>query len=503
MRLTTTLLPLCILVLAEGCTSPHVVYYKDSQKILSNAPEGTLNFALRTSDITLDLATRTSDTTTTETKTPAPDTVTTDQAANNSRTARSQTSDKSTTTKRSSTHQTAPPPANQAPTTNPATNTGGSPKNVTNVDSCQKAKNWADCLAGVGVKVTPTAYSDITYSAVPDNHWYAHTELTSATLDTDALVPATVTVNFKNQLKTIATGAGTGATAGASLGPYGIAGGALLGALSTVNVSEDKKPHQFQLFVCKSDFPQDFQSGGLLTAPEPSEDKKTKAFELILPITITLGPDEIGTQATDTPDKAACWHLLPANSQLFTAQSSELPDPGYRGSGWLYRIRLGAVAKFSIPADAYFAPKPEAGSATNVATADTGSALRTDFPYSTCRKATIDIVWWSELEEAMKTDSKKPRYNYRSIATTIADPLNLGATPLPKAGTIKFKSLCGSPSVTKSSDSTSLIGDAGQEVLKQIKSVKDSQKSKTGSTGGKTTGSTGGATTGTPTSKTP
>jgi hypothetical protein len=210
--------------------------------------------------------------------------------------------------------------------------------------------------------------------------------------------------------------------------------------------------------VCKEDLPSDFQPDDVLSAPDSP---KNSPLTLRVPVTITVTPALLGPQGADTPDKKPCWHLMPDNAQRFVEQSSTATRIGYRGNGWLYRVELDAkVPAGTVSPDTYIK-----------------SAPRADFPFSTCRKATIEVVWWNELQEALINNAFKLDYHYLSFNITIADPLHLGATALPRAGTVKLKPLCGPSSVTKS-DTGSPISDSAQELLKQIKSVKDSQSGK-------------------------
>jgi hypothetical protein len=212
-------------------------------------------------------------------------------------------------------------------------------------------------------------------------------------------------------------------------------------------------------------------------------------------VTITLSPALFQPQGSADPDKKPCWHLLPSNAQRFVEHSSAAKLTGYRGNGWLYRIELDPkIQSGATSPDTYFAAAP-AGTLDQLTKSSTPNAsdTRADFPYSTCRKATIEVIWWNELQEALTINATTPDYHYLSFNITIADPQHLGATALPRAGSIKFKPLCGPSSVTKT-DTGSPLSDSAQELLKQIKAVKDAQSGKssdstTKGTGNKKTGS--------------
>ena len=124
----------------------------------------------------------------------------------------------------------------------------------------------------------------------------------------------------------------------------------------------------------------------------------------------------------------------------------------YSGYGWLYRIRLDKKTAINSQApDDYFGAAPD---------------VKTSFPYSTCRKAHFDIVWWEAL--------KKEKYQYLSMPIMVADPTHIGVAGLPVAGDISLHTLCGATVTSAASDNPSL-DQTVNAVLATVKTIKDTQ----------------------------
>jgi hypothetical protein len=305
--------------------------------------------------------------------------------------------------------------------------------------------------------VTPAAEKSPTYVAVPDDdvlHFFT-TELTATRVDGDDLLLKDVSISFKDRRKDIVTATGGAAAAGAALGPYGLAAGAVIGFAGTTffEAKAGAQPTVVDKFVCDTERPRE---NGISTPTE---------LTLVLPVTILLDDALVpnGDAQMNTPDKEPCWHLLPQHQLAFVRRQSGESEAQYSGNGWLYRVRLDdKPAQNSQPVDIYFGPNAV-------------SASKADFPYSTCRKASFDIIWWRELQVAMSGNPTAPKYTYLSYSITVADPTNVGAAPLPKTGDIQFHTLCG-VTTTFSKDSNPSLGSTIDEALKQIKAVQDAEK---------------------------
>ncbi len=425
---------LIIAVLTVGTTGcgPSLTYHVNNKALQQTPPTGSLTFSLRTSDITL-----------------------TPSEAGNAEASRKQgISQETPAAKAEGGHQETARGAQK----------GGEAVKTPNVSSpqdiCKEAKTWEDCLKGLSIVVTPGSNSSQIITAVPDNFLGLFTtSLSATTVDGDDLLPKVVTVSYRDKTKDVIAGIGSGAATGAPLGPYGMAAGAAAGAL-TAYLSTTAMPqssHSFSEFVCSGDKPKE---AGLSNPNKP---------ELIVPVTITLGEALAGE--TNTPDGKECWRLLPKSLPGFqkVVSKEKGKDGEDGGSGWLYRVRRGPIPPKAQSAIDFFGQKGLWG----------GPKALNTFPFSVCRDANLDIVWWDELQQALnrkRSDEKTPiTYNYKTMSITIADPTQVGVAPLPKAGDIDLHTLCGASTTTRA-DTNPKLGETIDAALKTIKQIKDAQK---------------------------
>jgi hypothetical protein len=107
------------------------------------------------------------------------------------------------------------------------------------------------------------------------------------------------------------------------------------------------------------------------------------------------------------------------------------------GDGWLYRIvaKDPDLTKPPMPADV-----PVSDYFGNTAVTNNP---RSDFPYSSCRKVTLQITWWSELENAIQNNPTQPNPNVLTYDVTIADPRFVSIANLKKGGVLNFRPDCG------------------------------------------------------------
>ena len=74
------------------------------------------------------------------------------------------------------------------------------------------------------------------------------------------------------------------------------------------------------------------------------------------------------------------------------------------------------------------------------------NGVRQDFPYSACRKVTLQVTWWKELADAIKQKNENntnPTINVVTFDTIVADPDYVYLAKVKKGGVINFKADCG------------------------------------------------------------
>lgn len=104
-----------------------------------------------------------------------------------------------------------------------------------------------------------------------------------------------------------------------------------------------------------------------------------------------------------------------------------------------------------------------------------------EFPVSACRAVTLEITWWTALQDATNKGFRNPER--LQIPITVADSQFVQKIKMPKNGTIIFLSPCGgytSPGMP-SPDLAITIN----ALITQVKAVKDAQKSWENGMGGK------------------
>jgi len=482
-------------VALSGCGSPSVVYEKmDVDAANPSAPPvGSITFALRTSDVTLSPSNTASKSDPPQNNGGA-NTGGANSGGSSGGSGGQQSHNKQPSSGTSgqgqaggNTNQGNANPAQQSQTQQTTLQI----KDVCPADNPTAEADWMKCFgvdpatenspkpSTVAVQVTPSADEDRIYMAKPNNDWLnLHTtEFTATPLSSnDDLLLKTVTVKYSDHTKDVATAVASGVSAGAPFGPVGMAiGGAAalfgrVGSLGSQNVAA-QNPDQY---LCK-------QPDGKAS---PAIDRPTN-LSLWLPVSISLN-DTLADNGQDrtTPDGGQCWHLLPKMTGTFQVKNSSVVPPGsnaapvdpdapapYTGTGWLYRIRLDQkVAVGAQDPDSYF------GGAT--------SDPKSSFPYSTCHKAHLDIVWWHELTLGA--------YQYLSMPIVVADPKHIGAAGLPIAGDISLHSLCG-VTVTSTASTNPSLDETVNAVLAAVKTIKDAQNGGgTAAGSGKTTkGSSG------------
>ena len=492
-----------ILLMTAGCGGPSVVYHIDDPDLQKSPPVGSVTFALRTTNITI---TATANGTTQNDVTPGVQPQNTNGGNNAS------------TDGHGGTNKTAKKPGggnngnnNNNSNTSPP-NGGGQDNSPTATalkvaDICggtKDSRKWQDCFGGrssppkVTFPALPDVSSDHVYIAAPnDDFLQLHQTTLSVTAKTDPLMPNSVTVHYNDRTKDVVSSVGTGITAGAAFGPFGMAAGGLGGLLNfALAGAEPKDPNApwkdnwetvsvqegLENFICTPSVGNDVTK--LNWQPV---DADHPALKLELPIVISLdetvrpGGSDTRGGAIDpktgsnnpTPDSRQCWNLLPQHANTFDFVSSDRddrPEP-YWGNGWLYQIKLDPVdAKSTVRASDYFTPEEQGGSVT---------AGRSDFPASACRKGHLHILWWRALNGYLldrNLGNEHASYTYLSVPVEVADPTYVVAAPLPRAGDIVFGDVCGAHTAP-AADNNPGPGDVTNEIFKQIKAVKDSQKS--------------------------
>jgi len=138
--------------------------------------------------------------------------------------------------------------------------------------------------------------------------------------------------------------------------------------------------------------------------------------------------------------QSACWHVLPnmvGSARPINSIGAKAPRTNLAaGDGWLYRVvaadtdlTIAPPGSAAAAVDAYFATSP-----------------RQDFPYSSCRKVTLQITWWQELATAIAKAKASGTATNPGILTydvSVADPRFVAIAHLKKGGAVNFRPDCG------------------------------------------------------------
>lgn len=333
------------------------------------------------------------------------------------------------------------------------------------------------------------------YVASPDtssSFGFSSTAISGTPITGQDALYSVVTVNYTNNTASVITAAGTGAAAGFGIGgPYGAAAGFLLSAAQAAAgdtnflslrstpqpTTQVPKPDVLGPYICQN------ESVSLANADIAVGTKTPSAF---FPVTISvpatslpLAPKSQLT-AVDLPStiKSACWHVLPNGGLLGSAQeidqaASTAPRTKLSaGDGWLYRVvendgtDPSSAPAGTIPVQNYFNGKS-----------------RQDFPYSSCRSATLQITWWQELANAVSASPTKPKPRILPFQVNIADPNYVSPALLTKGGAINFKPDCGANVSSTPDNSTSGILNASVTAAESIYKAEQTW-SKGGTSGG-------------------
>jgi hypothetical protein len=323
------------------------------------------------------------------------------------------------------------------------------------------------------VTATPTADStDATspYIAIPaDRVWFTHTKLTAKTVDGHDTLLQSVSVSYNDSTPQVIAAVGTGAVAGFAIGgPYGAVGGALISGVAAAaeanyETSLRFPPAQFNKLLKDQAIPTPQQEPFTnLICKADKVDPSTvnrPTLSLVLPVNVSLSDSE----NTDT-DNRECWHLLGVHPP--TSSKNAISPSG--GNGWLYRMALGTQPFGAEDFQTYFN------------SANDASNPKHDFPYTACRDAELDLVWWQTAQLGMPNvgAQTKPTFEYKSYPLTVADPAIVQVAALPKTGAVTLGSVCGAAvSYTLYSGGT-LGGDISTAVkdASDIKAAQDAYK---------------------------
>jgi hypothetical protein len=377
-----------------------------------------------------------------------------------------------------------PAHANNAPAEKPPSAAAGA---TSNCPSGVSNDGWWTCfnqvaanavIAPPNMKPTPTVYV-----AAPDDgsHWYLTTTSISGTAITgqDALY-SQVTIKYTNNASSVIAGAGSGAVTGFGIaGPYGGVAGLIIGAAgAAASVTHgpahpDAETLRWATYLCNNQ-PVD------LTNLE-SNSKLTPAIYLPLTIKGTDSRPFAPTLNVDPPTSSTCWHSLPNAQSLGSAvpvvvgdspvDAQRQPQPG---DGWLYRF----VAMDD--------PTKQPSGATTMDMFLSSKDQSHGFPYSSCRKVTIEVTWWKELNDAITAANPPvgvPKPRVLAFEASVADPGYVYIASVEKGGVINFKPDCGAiVSTTIDTSNVAAISAAvtnAENVYKAEQSWEASKKTKT------------------------
>lgn len=321
------------------------------------------------------------------------------------------------------------------------------------------AGDWWQCFTQVSAQSTPTA-SDLSdpkaaiYIAKPGNPdlSLATTAISGTPITGQDALYSVVTVNYTNNTAAVITAAGAGAVTGFGLaGPYGAAAGFVIGAVGAgfhpvpaprapAGQKGPPPPPPIMSYICPRE-PVDLSRIQPATPPLiafPIAIANTSVGDLA-PSGELTAVNKPAAVVASTPN--ACWHTLPNKvsggaipiSQVGSKTSRENLLPG---DGWLYRI----VAK---DADLTKPPSPADVPVADYFGISFNKNPRSDFPYSSCRKVTLQIIWWKELADAINGNAAQPNPNILPYDVTISDPRFVSIADVKKGGAVNFRPDCG------------------------------------------------------------
>ena len=323
---------------------------------------------------------------------------------------------------------------------------------------------WGTCFNNVVAQAAPAgsgvAASPVWVATPDDSHnmWLTTTAISGTAIQGQDSIYSLVTIKYSNNVGAVITGAGAGAAAGFALGgPYGALVLGLVGGVGAVapNFLAEKSRLASKTVPAGPPPPSPSLLADYVCANESVDivdaDPATPALQkpsISLPIMIKaadvrpLAPKaELHAVGSPKITQAACWHALPNASYM----GAPLPLGGsdtktvpvrtpQPGDGWLYRV-------VETDADDPAAPLP----GTIKVDSYLPSSGRSDFPYPACRTVTMQVTWWQDLANAIRTPGAdgKPAPSWKSFDMTIADPLYVSVAYVKKGGAINFKPDCG------------------------------------------------------------
>jgi hypothetical protein len=349
----------------------------------------------------------------------------------------------------------APQANNQAPQasghTSPANQTSGGQvgRSAQGQFSCDK-DSWWSCFKGMSAQSAPTAPAltetspqpwEATWIASSDSkNLLATTAISGTVISGQDALYSVVTIKVTSKTASVVTAAGTGAATGFGIGgPYGaVLGGALgvgsallgsgSGTATTAGSTQSATPYALAPYICSGEY---VGLSNMATNPAPEIQ-----FPIVLkPTPEQLAPASENTKLSSPKDvPAACWRMLPNTIALAIptalATSDNTNRPASSGDGWLFR--------FVASDDVTQAPKGTESAADFFTGKDSQSAQ--EFPYSSCRKTTLQVVWWNELNDAIAHGGAPRVLKY---TLNVADPRFVNTAQVKKGGVINFKSDCG------------------------------------------------------------
>jgi len=292
------------------------------------------------------------------------------------------------------------------------------------------------------IETSPQPWQTTWIASSDSKNLLATTAISGTLISGQDALYSVVTIKVSSRTASVITAAGTGVATGFGIGgPYGAAlggalgvGSALLGsgsgtATTAGNTQSGAAKYSLTPYICSGE---SVDLSNLATNPAPG---------IQFPIVLKPMPEQLAQASEDTQLSlpkdipTACWRMLPNTIALGipTALSATSQTTGRHpssGDGWLYRFvasdNLAQAPKGAEPAADFFAGK------------DPHSAQ--EFPYSSCRKTTLQVVWWSELNDAI-TNGGAPRVLKYNL--NVADPRFVNTAQVKKGGVINFKSDCG------------------------------------------------------------